>query len=365
MKRCILTRSLSLLCALLFLFPIGIVSASAAASPATIFLLDTPHRDLLGVSLDTELLPSLEQTGPLGLLVFAPPAEPRRWFIDAALVEDIQALAVKEVVAQEWLAGLKITSAADPVFAIPYGHPELSMAKKLAPSELTYYYETSKSRLQVVLAREVLINRDLRWSSHSTKIPAATVESYTLNRRALVLLNTVVPPVELDLIRSKLAFLLSTDITNKRQLLLARNADDAIAIQQHRVRIVAGKYRLTSAHEKVPITLVNDFASPVTLQLRLIPLNSRIHVQSIKRLTLLPNSKIQLSIPVTVIASGSTAVLAQFANLQGDLLPDSVLLALNLSVISPTVAWFTTGAALLLFLAAITQSVRRIRKSRK
>ena len=34
------------------------------------------------------------------------------------------------------------------------------------------------------------------------------------------------------------------------------------------------------------------------------------------------------------------------------------------SVISPLVAWFTTGAAILLLLAAVVQSVRRIRRSR-
>jgi hypothetical protein len=40
-------------------------------------------------------------------------------------------------------------------------------------------------------------------------------------------------------------------------------------------------------------------------------------------------------------------------------------LSLNLTVIDSRVAWFTTGAAVLLFLAAITQSVRRVRRARK
>ncbi|MEJ0014272.1 MAG: hypothetical protein WDN07_01350 [Actinomycetota bacterium] len=35
---------------------------------------------------------------------------------------------------------------------------------------------------------------------------------------------------------------------------------------------------------------------------------------------------------------------------------------LKLSVISPIATWFTTGAAILLFIAAGIQSIRRIRK---
>ena len=340
-------------------------SAIAAPMPTTVFLFDAPHRDLQGVSLDNKLISTLGPTGALGALIFSVPAQPRRWFIDAALIEDVQILAEKENVAQEWLARLKIISAGDSIFAIPYGHPDLSMAKKLAPTELGYYYQVSQSRLQFALGREVLINKALRWSSQKAKIPAVTVQSYTFNRRALALLNTVVPAKELDLLRSKLAFLLASDTTQESYLFLAMNADDAISVQEHKLRIVAGKYRLTSEHEKVPITLVNNFTSPLTLQLQLTPLNSRIHVGNVRKITLLPNSKVQLSVPVTVIASGSTAILAQLANVKGDLLPNSVLLPLNLSVISPTVAWFTTGAALLLFLAALTQSLRRVRRSGK
>lgn len=342
------------------------VSPTAAqATAAKIIVLDAPHSDLLGAPLNNELSASLLPIGPLGLLVYAPVPKPRTWLIDAALVDEVTALAVKDLSAQNWLAQLKVVSADDTVFALPYGHPDISMAKRLAPTELAYYYDSSKTKLQISLGREVLVNRSLRWTYTGTKIIADAVRSYTQNRRTLALLSTAVPAQQLDGLRSKLAFLLSSDSTTKRQLYFAQNADLAIAVANHKLRIVPGKYRLTSQHEKVPITIVNDFAAPVRIALQLTPLNSRIRVGKQEVVSLPANSKTQLSIPFTVIAPGPTAVLAEFRNSKGRPLGDSVILSLNVSVISPAVAWFTTGAAILLFLAAITQSVRRVRRSRK
>lgn len=362
MKRrvCVLTLTF-----LIVFITLGFTSTSAQAATSKIYLLSTPHFDLLGAALSTELSASLAPDGQLGQMVFTPPAQPRTWFIDAALIDDVNALAAKDIVAQNWLTELKTVSIDDTVVAIPYGHPELSLARRLAPSELTYYYQSSQAKLQVALGRPVLIERGARWTRRSTRIIADAVHAYTLNRRALSLLTTVIPAPQLDDLRSKLSYLLASGSTKDEQSYFAHNADMALAAANHRLRIVPGKYRLTSEREKVPITLVNDYAAQVRVTLQLTPLNSRIKTGGPETVTLLPNSKTQLSIPFRVIAPGSTAVLAEFRNSSGAALGDSVILALSLSVISPTVAWFTAGAAILLFLTAITQSVRRVRRSRK
>lgn len=362
MKRRISSTILTLLIGLIFLC---VSPMNAQASDSKIILLDAPHTDLLGTSLNDELGASLLPTGLLGHVVYEPVSKPRIWLIDAALIDEVTALAVKNPTAQNWLTQLKIMSIDDTVMAVPYGHPDISLAKRLAPSELTYYYNSSKTKLQLALGRDVLIDRGVRWTTTGTKVVADAVHSYTLNRRAIALLSTAVPPQQLDDLRSKLAFLISSGSTTKRQLYFAHNADVALAAANHKLRIVPGKYRLTSEHEKVPITLVNDFAAPIRVTLQLTPLNSRIKAGGPETILLAANSKTQLSIPFTVIAPGSTAVLAEFRNSAGKPLGDSVILALNVSVISPAVAWFTTGAAVLLFLAAITQSVRRVRRSRK
>lgn len=344
----------------LFISPMG-----AEAANSKIILLDTPHTDLLGTSLNAELSASLLPTGRLGQLIYTPVSKPRTWFIDAALIEEVSALAVKDPSAQNWLAQLELESADDTVVAVPYGHPDISLARRLAPTELTYYYDSSKTKLQVALGREVLVESGARWTTTRTKVVADAIRSYTSNRRAIALLSTVVPAQQLDELRSKLAFLLSSGSTSTLQLYFAHNADLAVAAANHKLRIVPGKYRLTSEHEKVPITLVNDFAEPVRVTLQLTPLNSRIKVGGPETLSLAANSKTQLSVPFRVVAPGATAVLAEFRNSAGKPLGDSVILTLSLSVISPAVAWFTTGAAILLFLAATTQSVRRVRRSRK
>jgi len=362
MKRRTSAFFLTLLVALL---TIGFTPTSAQAATSKIYLFDTPHIDLLGAALDNGLSTSLLPTGRLGQMVFTPPEKPRTWFIDAALIDEVSALAPKDPVAQNWLTELKTTSIDDTIVAIPYGHPELSLARRLAPSELTYYYESSQARLQVAFGREVLIERGARWTKKATVIIADAVHSYTINRRALALLTTVVPAQQLDDLRSKMSYLLASGSTKDEQSYFAHNADMALAAANHKLRIVPGKYRLTSEHEKVPITLVNDFATPIRVTLQLTPLNSRIKTGGPETVLLAANSKTQLSISFTVIAPGSTAVLAEFRNSEGKALGDSVILALSLSVISPAVAWFTAGAAILLFMAAIAQSVRRVKRSRK
>jgi len=94
-------------------------------------------------------------------------------------------------------------------------------------------------------------------------------------------------------------------------------------------------------------------------------MNSRIQVQNLSNITIPPKSQIQIAVPFQVIASGSTLVLAQFMTPQGTLVGEISKLNLTMTVIDSRVAWFTTAAAIVLFLAAVAQSVRRIRKGRK
>ena len=344
---------------------IGSSSASSAPVAKKIFLFDKSHRDLLGVPLESDLLEAIQPAGRLGTRVFTPLKKPRVWLIDAALIEDVQALASKEVAAQEWLDKLKSVTSEDSVIAIPYGHPDKATTNRLAPTELKFYYQSSKSRLQSFLGRNVINDRTAIWTMQRPKITVETINSYKSNRKAISILRTVVPVDQLDEIRSRLALLLSSDITKEQQFFFSQNADVSIAQQSHKVRIIPGKYRLSSEHEKVPITLVNDFGAPVKVSLQLTPLNSRIQIDNLADISIPANSKLQLSIPVTVIASGTTAVLAQFTNERGTLILESAMLNLNLSVISPAVAWFTSAAGILLLLAAATQIVRRVRRSRK
>ena len=91
-------------------------------------------------------------------------------------------------------------------------------------------------------------------------------------------------------------------------------------------------------------------------------MNFRVQVANISNIELPPHSHLQLSVPFRVIAPGSTIVNAQFMTNGGLMIGEASPLNLSLTVIDSRVAWFTTAAAVALFLGAIAQSVRRVRR---
>ena len=354
------------LVAFLLLFPtLTLLPNAQAQSNQNIILVEPPHRDFQGNFFVDGFADSLTPTGSLGLKVFSPSPSPRTWLMDPALIDDVEALAKKNVDAQNWLAQLKSVSLIDSVIAVPYAHPDLSLLKRLAPNELNYYFDYSKMKLQVFLGRDVTIDKTAKWFKGKAKISSDAAMAYTYNRRALVLMSTVVPQDQLDELRSKLACLLSEGNSKSRQSDLATSAGLALTDARHKLRIVGGNYRLTSSREKIPVTLVNDFDTPISVKLHLTVQNSRIKVGKVEQVTLAAKSKTQVFLPITVNVSGTTTILAEFRNSSGRTINDVSIFSINSSVISPAVAWFTTGSAIILFLAAIAQSVRRVRRSRK
>ena len=139
----------------------------------------------------------------------------------------------------------------------------------------------------------------------------------------------------------------------------------AVQAMTAKLRVIPGRYQLTSTTAKLPVTLVNSFDTPTVVNLSLIPLNSRIRVENVYNVKLAAKSRQQLTLEVNVIAPGSVLVNAQFMNSEGQLVGEQSELALSATIIDSRVAWFTTGAAVLLLLGAITQSVRRVRRSRQ
>jgi hypothetical protein len=126
-----------------------------------------------------------------------------------------------------------------------------------------------------------------------------------------------------------------------------------------------GKYALTSETVEVPLTLVNGFSSPVTVNLIFRSSNIKVLVNDMRQITLAPESRTQFAVPFTVVASGSTNISAVLTNAKGQWLGPSSKLALTMTLIDSRVAWFTTGAAVLLFIGAAAQTYRRIRKGRR
>ncbi len=92
--------------------------------------------------------------------------------------------------------------------------------------------------------------------------------------------------------------------------------------------------------------------------------NSRVLVEDGPRITIDGQSQIHIEVPIEVIASGDTSLRLQLYTPKGELIGLEQRIPLRLAVISPVTTWLTTGMAIILLLAAIVQSVRRVKSRR-
>ena len=75
-------------------------------------------------------------------------------------------------------------------------------------------------------------------------------------------------------------------------------------------------------------------------------------------------SKVQVMIPVEVVTSGKSTLVITVYSEKNKQLGNQMFYPITLKVISPVATWLTTGAAIVLFVSALIQSYRRIRKKR-
>jgi hypothetical protein len=347
---------------------------SAQAAEQRINLIERPHQLLSGEFVDDELATLLAPEGKLGSLVYTPKVAQSRWFIDAALLDEVADMAdgyelasnddgVGVEVAAAWLEQLKIATFGAKVTPIAYGNPDLALAKRLAPSELAFYYAYGAERLSFHLGRPISVDK-ASWKPSTSKLSGPLRKNYTVNRQAISKLTSVVSAPELQLFRARLAILLSPSINGPSSEIFGKSAVDGVAVQQSKLRVNPGKYALTSEFGKVPLTLVNGFSTEVKVNLIFRASNIRVLVDDVREISLAPQSRTQMALAYTVITSGSTQVNAVLTNSKGQWLGPSSRLSLSMTLIDSRVAWFTTAAAVLLFIGAGAQTYRRIRKGR-
>ena len=347
-------------------------AAPASAQNAPIIIADKPHQLFNGTFRDDELATSLLPNGKLGARVFSPPRGANTWIIDGRLLDEVFAMTdgyilenkddgVGALAAKSWLTRLALSTGGDRIYALAYGNPDISIARSLAPSEFSFYLAYGKSQVEKQLKRKVII--DQLTVTGTSNMSGLLKKSYTQSRQSLSKLSTVISTPEVEITRANLAVALNPFLKKEERVIFSRDTASGVEKFVNKLRITNGKYQLTSKEVKVPITLTNDFDKPVTLNLSLSPQNSRVQVDSQFKVTIEANSKTQLAVPFTVIAPGATSVIAQFTNDKGQKIGKEALLTLNLSIFDSRVAWFTSGAGILLLLAAITQTIRRIRRS--
>ena len=356
---------------LLALFSILSVPPVTAATPV-IRIVDIPHTNFDGTFRDNELVGELSPEGKLGKPVFAKNRS-ATWVIDAALIDEIIDMSdgylykeapdvIGQQVATAWLEQLRIATVGNPIVALPYGNPDSSLVRELSTRDLALYNKAAQSRLEEFFGRPVISQNG--WGKGKSRLSSGFQSLYERQQDLLAGLTKVVTVEEISTLQLRLGRILNPLLDSRDRAYFSYQGRDATTKVVKKLRIVPGRFQLTSTKVEVPLTLVNDFETATVVSLSLIPMNSRVQVENVNDITIAPKSFIQISVPFTVIASGSTLVLAQFITPEGDRVGQTSRLNLSLTVIDSRVAWFTTGAAIFLFLGAIIQSVRRIRKGR-
>jgi hypothetical protein len=346
----------------------------ASAANTVIRIIAPVNQTFTGEFRNDDLAQLLTPSGDLGLKVFQPVAKNRTWVIDAALVDEVilmsndYALATEaepagKEIAIAWLTQLKRVTTGNEVVALAYGNPDIALAKRLAPSELKSYFVYGQDRLQLALGRIVRSEPTVQWSVGKSGLSNTFRKSYSDNRKALTRLSRVVDTPELIHLRARLGQLLSPNLDTASREFFSYSATAAVKEIVGKLRINSGKYQITTSSVKLPVTVINEFDVEITVDIAMVPINSRIVVGSFDNVVIPAQSKKQLEMQVDVIAPGQTTVSAIITGPEDDteVVPEAVF-TLNSTVIDSRVTWFTTGAAILLLLAAVAQSVRRVRR---
>lgn len=347
----------------------------AKANPTIVRIIGPAHQTFTGEFRNDDLAQELTPSGRLGQLVFVPESQSKIWVIDPSLIDEVaymmgdytlatNAAPIGSKIASSWLGQLQKVSRNNQVIALAYGNPDVVLAKSLAPSELKMYYAFGKSQLEMKLMRVVRSGATGRWSTGKSKISAPLRKNYSESRKAITRLSRVVDSYELMVMRAQLGRLLSPTLDKEGRSYFSYSAKAAIEKEVHKLRINSGKYQVTTESAKLPITIINQFSNDVTIDVAMIPMNSRVVVESFTGITVAANSKKQLELNLNVIAPGETTIFAQITTSRNLIVVPRSILQINSTVIDKRVTWFTTGAAILLLLAAVAQSVRRVRKSR-
>lgn len=366
-------RRITIAFAILIMTTINITIASADST--IIYLTSKPHQLFDQTFRNDELVNDLLATGRLGKPLESKPSGNRTWVIDGQLLDEVAEMAngyklsdknltTGELVAKSWLSRLLLITSGDKVIALPYGNPDVKLARSAAPNELNFYINYGIERVVFHLNRKTSPVDGTLWSTGRSKLTTTLRRNYTENRQALSTLSTVVKSDDLRAQRAKLAILLSPSLSKSDRDFFNLDAIKGVKSTQSKLRVSAGKYQIASESGQVPITIINSFDLPVRISLKLTPLNSRIQVNDVSDLIVGANSRTQLSIPFIAIAPGATTVIAQITNSKGGLIGPSARLAINTTFINSQVTWFTIGSAFLLFAAALTQTIRRIRRGR-
>jgi len=358
----------------LFVLSLSSIFPSVNANAAQIIQITEPtHRLADGVFIDDQLATKLLPAGELGILVFNTSKSVSSWQVDPATISEIVAMSngygvatgvapVGQVVAKAWLTQFIRVTKYENVSALTYGNPNIDWLNEVSPDQLTYINAVGKLILEDVLDK--VTGPVINPNNTRQEISKAELNIITYAQKQLNLLSTVVDLKELQPYQLRLAQLLSPKSDDKQVKILVKDFNQSITQLRGKLKITGKKFTVTSVNQELPITVANNFDAPVKLKLSIRAINSKVVVAPIEPIQVAGKSKLQVLLPVEVLASGESRLLAQLTNLDNKPVGYPINITLKLSVISPVATWITSGAAVLLFIALLIQSLRRVRRKK-
>ena len=358
----------------IFVFALFLFAPIQSAGAATQVIISEPtHRLINGKFIDDALAIKLMPGGALGTLVYSSTNSSRTWLVDPATIEEITAMSngygvidgstpTGQQVAKDWLTQFYRISKFEKVSAITYGNPAKFWIDRLMPADAEYLNAISKIKLEEYLGKaspaSVITN------SKQQKLPASVQNTFTYADKQFKLMSTLVDEKEFDSLKLRMAQLLNADISASELTPLYNDYQTEFNLVRNKLRVSKSKFTVTSVKQELPITVINDFATNVKLKLTTRAINSKVIVRPAEAIEIPAKSKVQVLLPIEVVASGNSSLLAQLSNLDNKPIGFPVYINLKLSVISPIATWITSGAAIILLIAAVVQSVRRFRRGR-
>ncbi len=362
-------RKFLTLSVLIFLSSFIIIPNTNAAQVVKIS--EPTHRLSDGVFFNDLLAQKLAPSGSLGQAVYLNSQSVNNWLVDPATIDEIIAMSngygisdgtapTGQEIAKSWLAQFVKVTRNKKITPITYGNPSSFWVNEIMPDQIAYLDEISKFKLESFLSRPVEKSGGVE--AEKQKINKTSLSVLKYGQRQINLLSTLLEKKQLEDNQLRLLKLLNPNLDEKLFLDLLKDYDKSISVMRAKLNVKNTKFTVTSSKEELPITVVNDYDQVVKLKLSTRAMNSKVSVAQIEEIELEAKSKKQVLLPIEVFAAGDSRLLVQLTNLENKPVGYPVYIDLKLSVISPVATWITTAAAVLLFIAALVQSVRRVRR---
>ena len=362
-------RKFLTLSALIFLSSFILIPNTNAAQVVKIS--EPTHRLADGVFFNDLLAQKLAPSGSLGQAVYLNTQSVNNWLVDPATIDEIIAMSngygisdgtapTGQEIAKSWLTQFTKVTRNKKITPITYGNPSSFWVNEIMPDQIVYLDDISKFKLESFLSRPV--EKTGGAEAEKQKINKTSLSVLKYGQRQINLLSTLLEKKQLEDNQLRLLKLLNPNLDEKLFLDLLKDYDKSVSIMRAKLNVKNTKFTVTSSKEELPITVVNDYDQVVKLKLSTRAMNSKVSVAQIEEIELEAKSKKQVLLPIEVFAAGDSRLLVQLTNLENKPVGYPVYIDLKLSVISPVATWITTAAAVLLFIAALVQSVRRVRR---